>query len=274
MASERLKFRCYRCNQLLAVAPSKAGTVVSCPKCQADLLIPGGENRAKAEVEAPAMAGTEARTTGRTEPRVRREGESRARAEAAAILGTSEAPPKPPPVPAVLKDLTGVLPPDLADLRPEDLRVEAEFFQSLTRAPSPAPSIDPGAWPVTEPVAPSFPPEPVEPSYSVSSMPEAPSEIGSVTESTVATEPVDQGPAAAQSPGPLPSAAAAPATSVAPPIEIEPPSILPPGTEIRRVSQVILPASVVMAWSLFVLFGIALSFIAGLLMGHFLWKTP
>ena len=35
----------------------------------------------------------------------------------------------------------------------------------------------------------------------------------------------------------------------------------------------ILPASVVLAWSLFVLLGIALSFVAGLLMGHFLWTT-
>jgi hypothetical protein len=35
---------------------------------------------------------------------------------------------------------------------------------------------------------------------------------------------------------------------------------------------VILPASVVLAWSLFVLLGIALSFIAGLMVGHFLWK--
>ncbi len=38
--AERLKIRCYRCNQLLAVAPNKAGTVVACPKCKADLLIP------------------------------------------------------------------------------------------------------------------------------------------------------------------------------------------------------------------------------------------
>ena len=64
------------------------------------------------------------------------------------------------------------------------------------------------------------------------------------------------------------------AGSVAPPIEIEPPTILPPRTEIRRVSEVILPASVVLAWSLFVLAGIAMSFVAGLLMGHYLWKMP
>ncbi len=56
-------------------------------------------------------------------------------------------------------------------------------------------------------------------------------------------------------------------------IEIEHPTILPQGTEIRRVSEITLPAGVVLAWSLFVLLAIGLSFIAGLLMGHFIWKT-
>ena len=56
-------------------------------------------------------------------------------------------------------------------------------------------------------------------------------------------------------------------------IEIEQPAILPPRIETRRVSEITLPAAVVLAWSLFVLLAIALSFTAGLLMGHFLWKT-
>ena len=56
-------------------------------------------------------------------------------------------------------------------------------------------------------------------------------------------------------------------------IEIESPTILPPRAETRRVSEITLPASVVLSWSLFVLLAIALSFIAGLLMGHFLWRT-
>ena len=108
MAIERLKFRCYRCNQLLAVAPNKAGTVVSCPKCQSDLLIPGadprvkgnGEDRGKSEVELRPTAGTE----------------SAARAEAAALLGSSQAPAKPRPAPSNLDEIAGLIPPDLADL--------------------------------------------------------------------------------------------------------------------------------------------------------------
>src|SRR5207253_1731196 len=96
MAIERLKFRCYRCNQLLAVAPSKAGTIVSCPKCQADLLIPAaevrtkgaGETRAKGEAERPRKSGSDA--------------DIRVRSEAAAILGASAEPPAPDPMPTVL----------------------------------------------------------------------------------------------------------------------------------------------------------------------------
>ena len=66
---------------------------------------------------------------------------------------------------------------------------------------------------------------------------------------------------------------AAEAAAVGTAIEIEHPTIMPQGTEIRRVSEVVLPASVVLSWSLFALLGIALSFVAGLLMGHFLWKV-
>ena len=60
---------------------------------------------------------------------------------------------------------------------------------------------------------------------------------------------------------------------VGPQIQIESPTILPAGAEIRRLREVVLPASVVLAWSLFVLAGVAMAFVAGLLMGHFLWKT-
>ncbi len=53
MAGNPLKFRCYQCNQLLGVSRSRVGTVVSCPKCQAGLIVPdladggdgGGDDR-------------------------------------------------------------------------------------------------------------------------------------------------------------------------------------------------------------------------------------
>ncbi|GAC1469713.1 MAG: hypothetical protein NVSMB9_13840 [Isosphaeraceae bacterium] len=40
MTANPLKFRCYRCQQLLGVSRSKAGAVVACPKCSAELLVP------------------------------------------------------------------------------------------------------------------------------------------------------------------------------------------------------------------------------------------
>jgi hypothetical protein len=60
---------------------------------------------------------------------------------------------------------------------------------------------------------------------------------------------------------------------IVPPIEIEPPSVRsrPAGAEIRRSHEVILPASVVLACEIFILVGLALSFIAGLMVGHFVW---
>ena len=66
----------------------------------------------------------------------------------------------------------------------------------------------------------------------------------------------------------------APVDSVVPPIEIETSSLRAPATEPRIIHEVILPAAVVLAWSVFVLAAIALSFLAGLLVGHFLWRTP
>jgi hypothetical protein len=86
------------------------------------------------------------------------------------------------------------------------------------------------------------------------------------------TETVDLAPRPAEPPPSAPASSGGAVSPVGPAIEIEHPTILPPGAETRRVSEVILPASVVLSWSLFALLGIALSFVAGLLMGHFLWK--
>ncbi|ODU00852.1 MAG: hypothetical protein ABS79_02675 [Planctomycetes bacterium SCN 63-9] len=60
-----------------------------------------------------------------------------------------------------------------------------------------------------------------------------------------------------------------------PPIEVEPTtSIAIHDIPVRRSGELILPASVVLAWSLFVLFAQAFAFIAGLLIGHYYWKHP
>jgi phage FluMu protein Com len=262
MAIERLKFRCYRCNQLLAVAPSKAGTIVSCPKCQADLLIPSPEPPAKEAEESRPKA--EVQRPRKVEPAAG----SRSRSEAAALRGASAAPAKAAPNPSFLGELAGAIPPDLADLRPEDLRVEAEFFENLTREPPP-PVVEPAPWSMPGSLGAPFATESLFPSAPASSETAAPpeSEPGPSQSLSVTTETVDRGLAPPDKPPPHEQS-----TAVVPPIEIEPPSILPPGTELRRISEVVLPAPVVLAWSLFVLAGIAMAFVAGLLIGHFLWK--
>jgi hypothetical protein len=224
MAAEHIKVRCYRCSQLLAVAASKAGTVVACPKCRAELLIPGLESEPRSPQSGSAGA----------EPR--------------SSAGSAS--------PTFAEGLASLIPPEVAELRPEDLRVEAEFFESLTRAPAAPPSREPF------PLLPPSEPEPPRPAPVPSS-----GEPSSASE--VLPAPVMFNPMPVETPPPIPLVK--PALDI-PPIEVEPPTILPPGTEIRRVREVVLPASVVLAWSVFVLAAIAMSFVAGLLIGHFLWK--
>ena len=242
MAADRLKFRCYRCNQLLAAAPGKAGAVVTCPKCKAELQVPALEPNVFAEV-AP-----------------------RQQADTSGQAATTEAPPKPPPVPAYIQEIAAAIPAEVADLRPEDLRVEAEFFESLTRTPVRPPDPEP---------FPSFGPDLNAPFPTLDAQAApvgglAPLEIdvNRPAQRDFTVEPGTlQGitrPAEPSMPDIHPDA---------PPIEIEPPTILPPGTQIRPIHEVVLPASVVLAWSLFGLIGIATSFIAGLFIGHYFWVT-
>jgi len=270
MAIERLKFRCYRCNQLLGATPNKAGSVVTCPKCSAELLIPVPETGSETDTRAPASQVPKVRS----DPRPKVEVESKAPTESAAAATAVEASPKPAPTPAYVDDIAAALPPDLIDLKPEDLRVEAEFFESLTRKAREPVMREPAPWP--PPAEPDMPSFATESFASLSATPVA-AQTTTATPSAVIpsylTETVDLAPRPVQPSPPVPASASAEPAMVKTAIEIEHPTILPAGSEIRRVSEVILPASVVVSWSLFALLGIALSFVAGLLMGHFLWKT-
>jgi hypothetical protein len=240
LAADRLKFRCYRCNQLLASAPGKAGAVVTCPKCKAELQVPAPEPSVFAEVA----------------PRRPADGSGR---EAA-----TQAAPMAPSVPAYLQEIAAALPADVADLRPEDLRVEAEFFESLTRTPDQPQSPEP---------YPSFGPDSSVPFPDLDPQSDR---VGGLAPLQTAFDTQPRGDFTVD-PGTLQAisrpAYASPADvhPDAPPIEIEPPTILPPGTEIRPIREVVLPAAVVLAWSLFGLIGIATSFIAGLFIGHYFW---
>jgi hypothetical protein len=242
LAVERLKFRCYQCNQLLASLPSKAGSIVCCPRCKADLVVPASDSPAAADPEASSVG------------------------KAAGRADSTPRPPK-PAVSVGVDEMAAAIPADLIDLRPEDLRVEAEFFHSLTRAPEPLDEPEPPPWEAPEPAA-TFPS--VETGFSsapASSLPAIETAAPLVPPATRRPEFPNAFPSLAPS-----SPLLAPASPVVPPIEIEPPSLLPPNREFRPVHEVVLPATVVLAWSLFGLIGIATSFLAGLMVGHYFWR--
>jgi hypothetical protein len=275
MAIERLKFRCYRCNQLLGATPSKAGSVVTCPKCSAELLIPVPELRgdlgpeADTRVPAPSPAAAKARS----EPRPRSQPEFPTPQESAATATAVGPASRAAQAPAYIDEIAAVLPPDLIDLKPEDLRVEAEFFESLTRQSQASVVPGPAPWASPESLAPSFASEPFALPFPTPAVALTASAPPAPVAPPVLTETVDLAPRPAEPPPPVPATSRADASMVGTAIEIEHPTIMAPGTEIRRVSEVVLPASVVLSWSVFALLGIALSFVAGLLMGHFLWKV-
>lgn len=246
--AERLKIRCYRCNQLLAVAPNKAGAVVACPKCKAELLIPRPDGQLPAE-DAPGAASK----AGAFPP-------VSAIAEAAATPGSRVE------SSSFLDEIAALIPPEVAALRPEDLRVEAEFLGSLTREPAPStPAADPFRFPDV-----STGPEPAPPPAADEPTPAPPTDI-----SALLTSLASGAATSIETPPPLPIPAATPdQKGVVPPISIEPDAIRPPSAaEARTVHEVVLPASVVLAWSLFVLMAIPLAFIAGLMVGHYIWKV-
>jgi hypothetical protein len=250
--AERLKVRCYRCNQLLAVAPSKAGAVVACPKCKAELLIPRPDNQQPVEEPAdPAVAALKSGTFPALAPITE---------SATTTTGKEE-----PTSSSYLDEIAALIPPEVAALRPEDLRVEAEFLGSLTREPTTsATATDPFRFPGL-----STGPEIAPPPEVGESGPVGLSDIPAF-----ATSVVSGGAATIEAPPPLPISIPVPDPKViVPPISIEPDAIrLPSAGEPRSIREVVLPASVVLAWSLFVLMAVPLAFVAGLMVGHFVWK--
>jgi hypothetical protein len=242
LAVERLKFRCYQCNQLLASLPSKAGSIVSCPRCKADLVVPAVDSPAAADPEGSAVGTTSGRAEATLTP-----------AKPTALVG--------------LDEMAAAIPADLIDLRPEDLRVEAEFFQSLTRAPGPSNQPEPAPWATQGPAAPFPGVDTGFPAAQASSLPAIETPASQFSPTARRSEIPSAFPSLAPSPPLL-----APASPVVPPIEIEPPSLLPPNREFHPVREVVLPASAVLVWSLFGLIGIATSFIAGLMVGHYFWR--
>jgi hypothetical protein len=154
-----------------------------------------------------------------------------------------------------MEEIAAAIPDDLASLRPEDIRVEAEFADRVIT--------------VTEPVTPTLPavvkPEPAS----------DPQPGGSAGRSAwIEPGPIEAPPK--QMPPRIMPVEEPPVEvaidTILPKITIEPATILPAGREIRPVSEVVLQPATVLAWSLLVLMALPMAFVAGLLMGHFVWK--
>jgi len=213
MASVPIRFRCFECNQLLGVSRSKAGTVVSCPKCAAELIVPVPEP----EPEEPP---------------------SSVRIGQATMV---EVPPPPAQSsPFSGDDLDVAI--DFPDIRPEDIRVRSGV---VPVAPPPiAPRVT-----VVEPARPAIVPPP---------FPEA-ARAQTIIEAVTPPSPAEEialGPAIQTAQEPL--RATAPRRAVAPP---------------PRSRDLVIPRSVVTAWSLFVLLALGMAFLAGLLAGHYVWRV-
>src|SRR5262249_59001077 len=148
-------------------------------------------------------------------------------------------------------------------LRPGALRVGGGFFGALPREPPPpSPAVDPFLFPGPSSVE-DVPPPPAA---------NEPSPVVPPLASATAAAASSGGTGAVETPPPLPLSV--PDVNIAvPPIRVEPEAIRPPlGDERRGIREVLLPPPVVLAWSRRVLLGIPLGFVAGLVVGHFLWK--
>jgi hypothetical protein len=147
---------------------------------------------------------------------------------------------------------------------PEDIRVKAEFANRVVKTREPA-----------VPVFPAPAKAPLEPE--AQSIPAALQTV-QTAEPAQMPRPVETPPQASvrpDSPLPVTMEQVQPATVIDPAlsaIQVEPPSILPPGREARPVREVVLQPATVLAWSLLVLMALPMAFLAGLLIGHFVWK--
>jgi hypothetical protein len=226
MPDDRLKFRCYRCNKLLGASPSKAGSIVTCPRCQAELVVPRPDEGQAPPRESAAQADSSSEVLpgpGVTKNRPNTEESAGAR--------------------SLIEEIAAAIPEDLVSLRPEDIRVEAEFADLVidtSETPTPPPL----------PISPPGPEAPVIGRVDTEALADPQAVLADLSETKSKPDPV----------------------GILPEITLESPSILPPRQEYRPVQEVVLQPATVLAWSLLVLMALPMAFIAGLLIGHFVWK--
>lgn len=90
------------------------------------------------------------------------------------------------------------------------------------------------------------------------------------------TEPdaAESAPPEPPAPAVLPSPLIVPPAAAVPPIEITPPAIREGVAKRRRAGEVVLSQAVITSWAVFMLLALGISFVAGLFVGHFVWKGP
>lgn len=171
MPVEKVRFRCFKCNQLLAISPARIGTIVACPRCEERLIVPDPDQ----PNDGPLVSDS----------------------------------------PDVAEILTG----------DDSLNLSINTAQPLQAAKSAVSKLP------SEPL-PDLSHLTSDPNPETRSAPELPEfEV------------------------PVPEAIAAPRSS-------------------GRRSDVTIPRAVVLYWSMFVILAQLATFVAGLMIGHFVWKTP
>jgi hypothetical protein len=228
----RVKFRCVHCGRLLSAPANRIGKAIACPKCVQAVTIPTLGAGSEREASQP-------------------ESPSQAAAGAAVLRSTASQKAR-DDLPEFMAGIAAAIPDEVLAIQPEDIRAEVPLLgidlAPVDRVDLPLEISQSEEW--SPPADPDMPPGP-DPN----------------PRDTVRAESWFNPPATASS-----REAAAEATL--PPIEVEAVPLRSTASEptIRRTGDVTLPASVVLAWSLFVLFAQAFAFLAGLLIGHFYWK--
>ncbi len=259
MAEDHLRFRCYRCNQLIGVSSRRAGTVISCPKCAAELKVPGPEEQtvtADASRSSQGFAAESRVPVGSTAPTSKSGGNA---------------------LPAFMQEIAAAIPDDLASLRPEDIRVEAEFVDLVVTSPE---GLTSSTHSALEPRFEKLAGDPVEvEAYFAQTPPQAepPPVVRAEPPSVVRAEPPPvvraEPPLVVRAePRPVEPPVDTAMDTVLPAIKLDTPTLLPPGRQLQAVSEVILQPATILAWSLLVLLALPMAFLAGLLLGHFVGK--
>ncbi len=241
MADDLLRFRCFQCNKLLGAPVRKAGKTITCPNCKADLIVPTPSTDPPLEDAIRALTPNVDESAHINQPSSPRHdpGFSWEEIDASIFEG-----------PEVLT--SNDLPP--IDLESAPAIETAEY--TLPRFDKPVPSLS------TEASSPPLdfiaPPENLADSTSSSPV-------------DFKFAPVDPRVDVLLIPPVSPTAQAIPDLTVETPTVSAAPKLAPASR--RRDGNVVLAQSVLISWSLFVVLALAISFVAGLLVGHFFWKN-